>query len=133
MREILFRAKRLDNGEWVEGAYCPKNCDSPFGPMIDKPSIIKLDDPFSGFWFDVHADSIGQYTGLTDKNGKKIFEGDTAIYGDDLVVIEWHDEDAMFYTRGLDGTNWTTNFNEINSFALEIFSNIHDTPELLEG
>ena len=53
MREILFRGKQMDNGERVEGAFCPKSCDDPFGPMVDKPSIIKLDEPNDGFRFDV--------------------------------------------------------------------------------
>ena len=70
MREILFRAKRLDNGEWVEGAYCPKRCSG------DYPSIIKLGQPHEGRWFTIDPATVGQFTGLCDKNGKKIFEGD---------------------------------------------------------
>lgn len=146
MREILFRAKRLDNGEWVEGAYCPKSCDSPFGPMIDKPSIIKLDDPFSGFWFDVHdvhADSVGQYTGLCDKNGKKIFEGDIlhrwSEYCDEydgICVVKY----GKFNCGCCDGVyGWYLDGGDIRFFHskyppnYEVCGNIHDNPELLEG
>ena len=79
MREILFKAKRKDNGEWVEGAYCPSSLDSLLGEMKPKPNIIKLGGEYDGFWFEVIPETVSQYTGLKDKNGKKIFEGDIVI------------------------------------------------------
>ena len=74
MREILFRVKRLDNGEWVEG------------------SLVRWSQDYTAFkiipWFPQDTDyrvdplTIGQFTGLTDKNGKKVFEGDRIRYKD---------------------------------------------------
>lgn len=134
MREYLFRGKRLDNGEWVEGAFCPKNCDMPFSPMVDKPSIIKLNAPFDGFWFDVDPATVGQFTGLMDKNGKRIFEGDV-LEGNDFDaddgygVVEWNDgafEINNHYVSATFHENyWGKDF--------EIIGNIHDNPELVEG
>ena len=143
MREILFRGKRTDNGEWVEGAFCPKDCDMPFGPMVDKPSIIKLDDPCSGFWFEVDPNTVGQFTGLMDKNGKRIFEGD-------VVAQSWYDFDepaddsfgeVVFSVSDCSFSVLDLNKNEIMSmghgcayhYEVEIIGNIHDNPELLEG
>lgn len=76
MREILFRGKRCDNNAWVEGAFCMKDCDSPFGKMVDIPSIIKYDPPFDGFWFCVYPETVGQFTGVYDTELIKIYEGD---------------------------------------------------------
>ena len=136
MREILFRGKRLDNGEWVEGAFCPKDCDMPFGPMVDKPSIIKLDDPCSGFWFEVDPNAVGQFTGLLDKNGKRIFEGDILLldnikgvvnYGTGCFCVE------MSQPHYLCRNNPAIDI-ILNEYpGLEIIGNIHDNPELLGG
>ena len=141
MREILFRGKRLDNGKWVEGAFCPKDCDDPFGPMVDKPSIIKLGEPCDGFWFAVDPATVGQYTGLTDENGKKIFEGD---------IVEGHCHSAwrhdlqrceVAYGRdGFEARHYVNCGDEMRYFTYRVLfskdvvviGNIHDNPELLE-
>ena len=134
MREIIFRGKRLDNGKWVEGAFCPKDCDDPFGPMVDKPSIIKLSEPCDGFWFAVDPATVGQYTGLTDKNGKKIFEGDIWDCGGCIGVIEWVKEVCSFEARyTMNGIEYANAVSDYRAAKVEVIGNIHDNPELLEG
>ena len=75
MREILFRGKTL-SGKWVEGIYSPYNWDIDL-VRENKPQIIILsenkDDIDDGLWCDIIPETAGQYTGLTDKNGVKIF------------------------------------------------------------
>lgn len=134
MREILFRGKRIDNGEWVYGAFCPKDSDMPFSPMVDKPSIIKLDAPLDGFWFEVDPATVGQYTGLKDKNGKRIFEGDiingytlTGVNDRRGVVVAWNELFSVWYA----GENKSL-FGGLGE-TYEIIGNIHDNPELLKG
>ena len=130
MREILFRGKRIDNGEFVIGFYVQHGnaahyiLDVRHGGYEDTKGEF-----FVPRWYAVVPETVGQYTGLTDKNGKKIFEGDIVVAEGYVYVCQWNECNIEF---GL--------ANEVESFGLcyvypdvEVIGNIHDNPELLEG
>ena len=143
MRERYYsEASSLITASGFYGAYCPKSCDSPFGPMIDKPSIIKLDAPFDGFWFDVHADSVGQFTGKMDVNSKKVFEHDILqLYTVNVdgtrtksakVIVQWWENDQCYVLTTKEGFHCADFGNYGRPEYFEVIGNIHDNPELLE-
>ncbi len=124
MREILFRGKRVDNEKWIEGRV--------FRLSEDFPPLIMLINRH-GESHEIAAETVGQYTGLTDKNGKRIFEGD-------IVTA-----DALFENRKVefvDNTYWSAfclvaangDCDYMNEYGgIEVIGNIHDNPELLGG
>lgn len=135
MREILFRGKRVDNGEWVYGTY---GRHTSFDAMIiDRPYLDSNGDLTALNFWTVNPETVGQFTGLTDKNGNRIFEGDIlkAIWqhlsNTDTVIGIVKYDDAAFILE----TDDHYLFFEDNIFSdeCEVVGNIHDNPELLEG
>lgn len=134
MREILFRGKRFSNSEWVIGGiiktFHPNyDCENEADFLSQKPNCYCICANNKDYF--VEQASIGQYTGLTDKNGKKIFEGDIcqhrSYYSDNIVIS------VVTYTGGqfLALVDENSGFNL--SDKLEVIGNIHDNPELLKG
>lgn len=144
MREILFRGKRKDNGEWVEG-------------YLIRDEICNTHIPYIGYLFDAGHDvdiseviheTVGQFTGLTDKNGKKIFEGDVLPIEDEIIaVVIFRDGCFRLEEYGLSGAWTESGFDECgggwdiiecspidwySTYDMEVIDNIHDNPELLE-
>lgn len=119
MRKILFRGKRLDNGEWVEG------------DLVN--SVYKIGDTCVGTYgsflgmHQVAPSTVGQYTGRQDKNGKRIFEGDIVEHAGKRFVIEYIEKYCRFA-----GTRPGIVFAGFAFEHCEVVGNIHDHPDLME-
>jgi len=126
MREILFRGKRIDNGEWVQG-YAYQIWESVYilwGMTNGVPNMIE-----------VIPETVGQYTGLTDKNGTKIFEGDIVNVFTETTryVVKFDEWRCGWYPFASgDGCGCCETHTHPPNYA-EVIGNIHDTPELMEG
>lgn len=145
MREILFKAKRKDNGEWVEGYYIYhiKRTICPLGDSVkpeDEQHVI-MQDGFSD-WnmprdtvvYEIDPNTLCQYTGLTDKNSKKIWEND---------IVDTFEESSKEILRNVvkfeDGCfkvfkehYLPMDFDSYEKTDLKVIGNIFDNPELLE-
>ena len=131
MRDYLFRGKRKDNGEWVYGnLFIPDNPDKPVEILIGT-NVIRIS-------YEVIPETVGQYTGLTDKNGTKVFDGDivhcvSKFDSADMVVIFECGQFRMILAEKYHEYQTNIGYYDINSFAKEVIGNIHDNPELLKG
>jgi uncharacterized phage protein (TIGR01671 family) len=142
MREVLFRGKTY-KGEWVEGNFIDwgNHVQVYIFPLLNYATSYGL-----GMSIDIHAkavipETVGQLTGLTDKNGKKIFEGDIVRFrewsnGDMCWIGKVHYEHQQFIVSGGKNKECETPFTLVMSRFIpeniEIIGNIHDNPELLK-
>ena len=135
-REIKFRAKRKYIGKWVCGNLLL---------WSDSSASIIMETAEGHKEYDVDPDTVGQYTGLKDRNGKEIYEGDILLLSDkntyqELVVVEQGPYGWVFYNpktvlRFKDGSytyRAVENYRRLFGIG-EVIGNIHDNPELLEG
>lgn len=127
MRDIKFRGKRTGNGEWVYGNLV-RGCDEKYAYIVEFGN-----EELCRNYVNVSPDTVGQYTGLKDKNGTKIFEGD-------IVTRFWFDKTHIYQIAYDSGTasfigqadvKFTTF--DYDSPEFEVIGNIYDNPELLEG
>ena len=142
MREILFRGK-MDNGEWMYGSFCMDALEQ-FNGLCGIDGFIRLYDKAKGKMqtYEVDRETVGQYTGLMDKNGKRIFEGD-------IVAQNWYDydepRDDSFGKVVFCEYDCSFSVMDVNKdgfmplgrcgsyhWEVEVIGNIHDNPDLLE-
>ena len=130
MREILFRGKRLDNGDWVYGYYVH------IGPVSCQRAYIIPEYASSLYVNEVDPSTVGQYTSLKDKNGKRIFDGDIAkvLQGKDKDIAYVGFENGAFMLYPKTGNIYERTLWEYwyNDWDVEVIGNITDNPELLE-
>lgn len=128
MREILFRGKCKTDNEWLYGF-----------PYVTRKNAVKINWYCSEFGSmrtdEVDPETVGQYTGLTDKNGVRIFEGDIVerVSDGERAVISWLKYFACF---GLSFDGWCCGFDNYDynlPSDFEVIGNIHDNPEILKG
>lgn len=119
MREIKFRGKRIDNGEWIEGYFYHEEFYGEIITLELKTTHI------------CDINTIGQYTGLKDKNGKEIYEGDILDFDEKewgesgyVSAVVWDEKECCFCFDG--GTPF-----DVGQWR-KVIGNIYDNPELLE-
>ena len=126
MREIKYRGLNEETGEWVYGWYT-KLVE---GIRRFDAIIADVDGELTRFYIH-NKETIGQYTGLHDKNGKEIYEGDLIKYGSDAPLEVIYRESCFCYNQKSRYISRLQIFDNINK--IEVIGNIHENPELLEG
>ena len=134
MRKILFRGKSIITNEWVYGGIVHQT--DFYGDIVDRYYIVDGTDTRDydiGYSERVIPETVGQYTGVTDKNGTKIFDGDV-IQVDEIedqnFVVAWNNDDAGFELA--DDGIYLPLFGTVSVQNIKVVGNIHDNPELLE-
>lgn len=142
MREILFRGQSIDDSEWFEGNlqktyYCNEFTNFKMEEEYRITEYNYNPDSMSGFEEIVIPDTVGQYTGLTDKNGTKIFEGDIVKY--ETSTAHFHNAEVV-YDMGSFALKFSEKFAKYPQHRIlrcklycEVVGNIYDNPELIES
>lgn len=138
MREILFKAKRIDNGEWIEGHYTECRGETFIG--IDTSSMFEIFCPPVIRWFKVSSETLCQFTGLCDKNGNKIWENDIVNHNGEYAPVKFGRYCSSFdygnYNFGfyVDFPEKTFFRKELGYWCrkVEFVGNVFDDPELLQ-
>ena len=145
MREILFKAKRVDNGEWVDGYLFDNGFDGDEkkyfigGLIIEKYNGTACDEwDITGIdFYEIDPETLCQFTGLCDKNGKKIWENDIMM----AHLDESYPEDATYVAVEWNVAGWVTHeagstdreyLDELDLEHFEVVGNIFDNKELLQ-
>ena len=126
MREILFRGKRTDNGEWVYGNLV-RGCDEKYAYIVEFGNKELCRN-----YINVKPDTIGQYTGLNDIYGVKVFEGDIVkrFWFGKMCIYQIGYDNGLASFIGRAGMKFTTF--DYDSEEFEVIGNIYDNPELIK-
>lgn len=137
MRKILFRGKRKDNGNWIYGTVVyPRSIKNEnyvaIVPIVDGISVYSMIR-------EVIPETVGQFTGIYDKNCQEIFEGDICTYPDGWVdhagdgvetfsvgVVTWDDKNPSFYLTNNIGVEWDEIWGSVDEIT--VIGNVHDDP-----
>ena len=132
MREILFKAKRIDNGEWIEGCYVTSDGKSFICmDIVEHYCVIALR------WFEIDPETLCQFTGICDKNGNRIWENDILM----AHLDESYPEDVTYETVEWGVAGWVGHeansidrqyLDEFDTKYYEVVGNTFDNPELLQ-
>lgn len=131
-REHKFRGKRKDNGNWVYGYYIGKTSEDT--KLFDY-AIMSINNHCE---YEVDSETVGEYTGRPDKNGKDAYEHDI-VKGkwpySSIGIITWNKDRCGFYIQPIDGLQKAAYDKgyKLNGTKFEIIGNLHDNPELLEA
>ena len=131
MREILFRGKRVENGEWVYGYYAKSVWETGLlsNPIIRTSHQIWYDmDNRHQVYAEIIPETVGEWTGLTDKNGVKIFEGDIVKNSRDVGLLYYKEKNSAFTVKGWEYGYWLWHDKE----DIEVIGNIYDNKDLLK-
>lgn len=149
MRDILFRAKRLDSGEWATSRSIAENVSvdgecsyfigarNPANVCYHKGgNIVAAETTGEALFYAVDPKTVGQYTGQTMKDGTKIFEGDIVLVvasgvdeEDGYAVVVWDEGTSRFI---LEWRGFVSDFDSFYGYECEVVGNIYDNPELVK-